>query len=196
MVLVMAIAGQVFADQLILAPTGRTLTLGQAKLEGAVMADDSDNSIVWANVGLPRLELNAIRVENEGNDGDIGFGAEFAILPETLVTPAIGVGIRDITDETNFGPAFYAAVSKTVPLAGKLPVITSLKLHGGLGTDSLDGIFAGVELGLPYNLNGIAEYVNDNFNFSLGWSPIKFVQVKAYWIDSDFFYGGRLSIGL
>jgi hypothetical protein len=191
------IAGGACADQLIFAPTGRTLGLGQAKLEAAVSADDSDAKFIWANVGLPRLELQGIRVEDEAGNSDDGFGAELAVLPETMITPAVGVGVRDAGNNTSLGRAFYAAVTKTVPLVSNMGLpIRYLKLSGGLGTDELNGLFGGIEVGLPYRLEGVAEWDGQQFNASLGWTPISHVQLKAYWLDGEFFYGGRLSIGL
>jgi hypothetical protein len=193
---------QVQADRLILVPTGSVLNSGAIKAEAAFRSSNGDSIFVpkdadqinWLNLGISRFELDARRlVRSDGMDKDtVGF--EASVLPETLLTPAIGIGIRDITNELERG--YYLAVTKTVPLTNKLPTpIHDIKLHGGFGLKGeLDGIFLGAEAGLPMGLKVTAEVVDSKINASLGWSPISKITLKAYELDGKLFYGADAKI--
>jgi hypothetical protein len=193
---------QVHADRLIVIPTGITLNSGAVKAEAAWRSSDGDDIFVpkdadqinWLNIGISRFEIDARRlVRSDGMDKDtVGF--EASILPETMLTPAIGIGVRDVSNELERG--YYLAVSKTVPLTNKLPLpIHDVKIHGGLGLKGeLEGLFIGAEAGLPMGLKISAELVDSKLNASLGWSPISKITLKGYSLDGEFFYGADAKI--
>ncbi|MDO8684188.1 MAG: hypothetical protein Q7N50_11975 [Armatimonadota bacterium] len=190
-------AAQAFADRIIFTPTGSLLDKGSIKAEAAFGPSDVViDRFYWVNVGLGKLELEGMRrVEAlTGEEHDI-ISAELGILPETLLTPALGVGVRDIGDEIERG--YYAAVTKTVPVIDKIPFFsTDIKLHAGYGIDGFEGFFAGAEVGLPMKLRIAAEYDGDVTNAYLSWNGLPKTSLKVYSLDGDIFYGAGFHAGL
>ncbi|MDO8588709.1 MAG: hypothetical protein Q7T82_16900 [Armatimonadota bacterium] len=192
---------QVQADRLILIPTGSVLDSGAIKAEAAFGASDGDSIFVpknseqinWVSVGISRFEVDARRLVANGFD-KITVGVEAGVLPETLVTPGVGIGIRDVTDELE--RSYYLAVTKMLPLSDKVPLpIHDIKLHGGFGINGeLGGFFVGGQIGLPMNLVAYAEYDSENFNAALKWIPIPKIGLKVYTLDSEFFYGADIKL--
>ncbi|MBI2844552.1 MAG: hypothetical protein HYX78_14250 [Armatimonadetes bacterium] len=186
------------ADRIIFAPTGNVLGLGEIKAEGAFSPSNDDAKVYWLNVGLPRLELSGIRFENGGSlvgaDNENVAGVELAVLPETPITPGIGVGVWDITDETIEGRGYYLAVSKGIPLTRQLPLpLSDIRLHVGFGLSGVDTLFGGVEGNIPLGLRLSAEYFQDDFNLALGLRALPAVQLKLYFLDGDTYYGVQIS---
>ena len=200
--LVALCVSQVQANRLIVMPTGSVLSSGAVKAEAAFRSSDGTSVITpkdadqinWLNIGISRFELDARRlVSSDGTDKDT-MGVEAGVLPETLITPAVGIGVRDISDEVERG--YYLAVTKTVPLTDTVPLpIHDVRIHGGFGLHGeLDGLFFGAEVGLPMGLSISAEVVDSNLNASIGWSPISKISLKAYSLDSEIFYGADVKI--
>jgi hypothetical protein len=205
------IAVPVSADRVIFSPTGTTLAGGEIRLEGAVNSGESSNKVYWLGIGLQRLELSVIRFDvpnrttssaqgnliknsimdltNSSDDVNM-IGAELSVLPETTLTPGIGVGVWDMTNETPGGRGYYLAVSKLVPLTNTLPLpIHDVKLHAGVGVDGIDGLFAGAEAGFPLGFKLYAEYFQKEFNFAVGWGMLPGLQLKAQLLDGETFVG-------
>lgn len=191
-------AGPASADRLILAPTGNVLRSGEIRAEGAISSSDSDGKIYWLALGLQRLEVNAARFDGGadvvGASGSDVFGAELSVLPETTLTPGIGVGVWDMTNETADGRGYYLALSKGVPLTKQLPLpIRDIRLHVGYGIEGIDGLFAGADAKIPLGFRLYAEFFKDDFNYALGWTVLPGLQVKLSVIDGDAYYGAQLS---
>lgn len=187
-------AGPVSADRVIFAPTGTTLAPGQIKAEAAIATADSSNRVYWAGIGLKRIEVNAFRVEGTptlaGARNDTVVGAEFSLLPETTLTPGLGLGIWDIANTTQEGRGYYAALTKAVPLTKQLPLpIRDIRLHVGYGINGVDGAFVGGEAKLPLGFSVSAERFLSQTNASLGLSIIPTLTIKASVLDGDTFYG-------
>jgi hypothetical protein len=205
MLVVLAATGA-FADRLVLTPTGSVLDKGQVRAEAAFSGSDAtggilppaqNDSIYWLSVGLGLVELEGARYQPPtGGARDI-ISAELGALPETIYTPAIGVGVRDIGNQSSDGRGYYLAISKTVPLSDKVPFmpIHDLKTHIGVGAKGIRGFFAGAEVGLPLKLNLSAEYDSRRFNAALTWDIIPKVGLKVYSLDGDIFYGANLRMG-
>lgn len=185
------------ADRLVLMPTGNVLTTGDVRAEISLGASD-ERKIYWLNVGLARLELNAMRLDQGSHivgekTADV-LGAEFSVLPETTLTPGIGIGVWDLTGQTEDGEGYYLALSKRVPSARPLPLpLTDIRLHVGFGVGGINGPFAGVEASLPYNLKLYAEQFQENSNVGVGWKLIRGVEARAYLIDGRRYYGLQIT---
>lgn len=179
-------ASQAFADRLVLTPTGSVL--GRADLRGEAAFGPDDTRLYWVNVGLGLVELEGSRMENDAGLKEDILSAEAALLPETILTPAVGVGVRDISDEIERG--YYVAVTKTVPLTDKIPFfLHDVKLHAGYGIDGINGLFGGAEIGLPMGFVLAGEYDGENTNASLSWEALPMVGLKVYSLDSEIFFG-------
>jgi len=199
-------ASQAFGDRLILTPTGNLLDQGEVRAEAAFGSPDAPTGLLtagaservyWANIGMGRIEIEGARFEPEGGESLDILSAEVAVLPETLVTPAIGLGVRDITEETTDGRGYYVAITKTVPLTDVVPFfLHDVKVHAGYGVDGLNGAFGGVQVGLPLKLTLYAEHDSENFNAALSWNIVPLVGLKVYSLDGEVFYGASFKMKL
>ncbi len=190
--------GPASADRVIFSPTGTTLGTAGVKAEAAIGPSNDDAKIYWLGAGIPRLEVNAIRFdgvnEHLGVKDATVIGTELSILPETTLTPGIGVGVWDMTGETERGTGYYLALTKIVPLSSTLPTpIRDLTFHAGAGFSGIDGVFGGAEATIPLGLKLSAEYFQRKFNFAIGWRPIRAIELKAYLLDGDAYYGLQFS---
>ncbi|MGB9586780.1 MAG: hypothetical protein ACPL7O_01235 [Armatimonadota bacterium] len=188
------------ADRLILIPTGKTLSTGSIKAEYAANSD-GDGKIYWVNLGVSRLEVEGARFQDFTPDTEDALSAQVSVLPETTFTPAIGVGMRDIGDETNDkgvpydGQSLYLAVSKTIPVTGGVPLLfQDVVLHGGIGTNALSGVFFGVEGTLPMGIRVMGEYDTNDFNFALSYNLIPTLNARLSSIKGDIYYGALFSV--
>lgn len=194
------LASTVYADRLILTPTGRTLTTGGIKGE-YLSKSDGDGKAYWINLGISRFEIEGARFQDfSGSDKVDAVSAQVSVIPETSFTPAVALGVRDISDNTDIGNAlydgrsFYLAVSKSIPITGGIPVLfKDVSVHGGIGTDSLKGVFFGVEGTLLMGLRVNGEYDTEDFNFSLEYNVIPVVKAKIASIKGDMYYGATFS---
>lgn len=214
LVLAVITVGPVSADRIIFAPTGTTLSPGEVKAEAATSPSNDNSRVYWAGLGMKQFEVNAIRldVRNDnpvvteyksraiidfnnptGKDIDI-INAQLNLLPETTLTPAISVGAWDLTDKTAGGTGYFFALSKGVPLTKELPLpVRDVKVHAGFGISGIEDFFGGAEASLPLGLNVSAEYFQKDLNYAIGWGPLPGLQVKAYILDGETFYGLRFS---
>lgn len=191
-------AASASADRIIFAPTGTVLGGGEIKAEGATSPSNHDARIYWLGVGLQRLELNAVRFEGVTNVGgaskvDVA-GAEVGILPETTLTPGIGLGVWDLTDKTPDGIGYYLAISKALPVMRGIPApIRDVRVDLGFGVSGIHGFFAGAEATVPFGLKLSGEYFQKDFNFAVGLKTLPGLQIKLYRLDSDTYYGLQFS---
>jgi hypothetical protein len=184
----------VYADRIIFAPTGMTLSPGEVKVEGAISPSSNNNRVYWAGVGMQRFEINAIHFTQNGSvmgisNADV-INVELSLLPETTLTPGVGIGAWDIAGKTPSGTGYFFAISKQLPLTKSIPTpIRDIRVHTGFGINGIHGGFAGAEASLPFRLKIAGEYFQKDFNFSLAWTAIPAVQFKAYLLDKKPYYG-------
>jgi hypothetical protein len=188
------------AENLILIPTGKTLSTGGVQA-GYLSKFGDDGKVYFANIGVSRLEIQAAKFQDFSNGDDpTAISAQISVLPETTFTPALAVGIRDISNETNsynslYGKrSYYIAASKKVPITGGIPLVfQDVSLHGGIGTDSLSGVFFGIEGVLPMGLHLNAEYDTDDVNVGLTYKIIPTLKADLSYIKGDMYYGALFS---
>jgi hypothetical protein len=204
-VIVAICCAQACADRLVTVPTGNVLGKAAVKVEGISGFSDGSTTLVpfgevfrayWVNVGLGHIELEGTRYVNRGGDHKDCVSAELSILPETIVTPAVGIGVRDIGNEIERGE--YVAVTKTIPLSDKIPLmpVRNIKVHAGYGVDGINGLFLGAQADLPMKLTLCVEETDSKFNASLACTIIPKLNLKLYSLDGEFFYGASFRAGL
>lgn len=186
-ILLPAVLAPACADRNILTPTGDTLGTGRFRLEAVVEADETDNRVIWAAVGLPRFEVEGQRTETGAGLKEDTINVQAALLPQTTLTPAVGIGILDATDEIDRG--LYVAVSKNVPFSDLLPLpVRDIRLTAGLGSGPISGLFAGAEATvMGFRLQ--TEFDGDDFNLAVGFPFLGVATAKALWIKDDFYLG-------
>lgn len=192
------------ADRLILIPEGTTLSTGGLKAE-YMSKFGGDGTVYLANVGISRLEIEGASFRNFSNGSgkaDV-ISAQVSVLPETEFTPAVAVGVRDIGDASTGsnslygGRSYYLAASKKIPITGGIPILfTDVSVHAGLGTDSLHGLFFGVEGNLPFGVRISGEYDSRDFNFALSYKVIPTVKADLSFVKGDLYYGATFAMKL
>jgi hypothetical protein len=188
-VILAAAAAPVFADRAILTPTGATLATGRFRAEAAFRPDETDTRLYWAAVGISRVEIEGQRAETGAGHEDMA-NVELSVMPQTLLTPALGVGVMDVSDEIE--RSYYAAVTKAIPLSSPLPLpVKDVRVTVGLGSGRFDGFFASAE-GQVAGFRLQAEYDGDDFNAAIGLPFLNVVTAKAMWIEDDFYVGIEL----
>ncbi|MHB0912192.1 MAG: hypothetical protein ACYC2Y_01935 [Armatimonadota bacterium] len=198
--LLLAVVGTASADRLILIPTGRTLGTGDIRAEYISRTDSDDGQVYRLATGVSRFEVEGARFQNFGSDSVDLVSGQVSLLPETSFTPGVAVGVRDIADNgagTLYGGrSFYVAATKGIPVTGGIPfLLQDVKFHGGVGTDSLSGVFFGAEGKLPLGIKLAVEYDTEDFNYAVAYSVVPTVTARAEWIRDDFYYGADFSVG-
>ena len=188
------------ADRLLLIPTGTTLGTGGVKVQAAISTENDSAKAFWANLGISKLEIEGARFQDFGAEDFDTISAQVSVLPETTITPAVALGVRDISDETKDsgalynGQSIYLAVSKGVPVTGGIPgIFQDVKIHGGIGTGSLSGLFFGLQGTLPMGLQVMGEYDTENFNLGVAYNIAPMLKIQAESLKGDFYYGATFS---
>jgi hypothetical protein len=177
---------------LLLAPTGTTLTTAQVRAEAALSPGGDNGQYYWLAAGLMQVELNVLRFQPSVGDVQNRLGAQWNFLPETMITPAVGFGVTDVTNESGDGSSFYVAVTKRLPLS-KLPLIVKdVSITVGIGVGGIKGPFGSVEAHFPAGFFMQAECDTQDFNAAVGWQPVKMFRVKAYTLHDETYYGAEL----
>jgi len=142
--------------------------------------NDTFDALVSVNVApIERLELGATYIEPAaaGADHETVFNAKYALADEDDDSPALSVGVWDISDELD--QTWYGVVSKTID--GEVPI--TINLGGGTG-DVLNGFFGSVILGLHDDVDFIGEYDSEEINFGLRVYPYDKITLDAYSVDN------------
>jgi hypothetical protein len=94
--------------------------------------------------------------------------AKLGLFKETLILPAVSVGVVDAFDRLHKDPGWYVVVSKYL-IPYFVEAVTghalALKLHLGFGAGIYENdVFAGAELFPVRNLSAMAEYAHGDWN--------------------------------
>lgn len=190
-VLMIALASTALANNLILVPTGATLTTGQVRAEAALSVNGSRAQCYWLGTGLQQYELNVTRLQKPGLDAENVVGIQWNFLPETILTPAIAIGVNDVADQSVQGIGPYAVVTRHIPV-GRSSLLKSFAATVGIGAFGIRGPFLGFEAELPAHIIIEGEYDSRDFHGAVGWKPAKFLVLKAYSIRRETYLGAEL----
>ena len=153
-------------------PSAHVRSMGHV---GVTFQYTEDYTALGGNVAvMPGLEVAYSRWSPDG-DGDFNmYSAKFMILPETVASPALAVGIEDATDERD--RSGYAVISKAAPWG--------LKLHAGTGTGRFRDGFVALEKQFKLNSNilnlGLAvEYDGEDVNYGIFVPVGKLMQAEV-----------------
>jgi hypothetical protein len=181
------------ADKLIWIPTADVKSVNGEFMTG----DEGDGDVLTAQFGLGQyFEVLGRRFREPGRD-ETELGGQMQILPEGFATPGLALGVWDLAGETARGRRGFLVVSKSIPGISVLPtVFRGLRLHAGLGTGDLSGLFLGAKLKLPAGFALVGETHRGDFNAGLWWTPLRIMSVKAESWDGDFFFGAQVNAPL
>ncbi len=150
-----------------------------------------DGGVGVFNLNLARnLEVGVAGFRYDNHDNDTLLNAKFALVPETVLTPGLSVGVEDIGDKN--GRTTYAAASKALPFG--------FRIHAGVGNGRYDGFFGAIEKTInPVSvITGnnafpattlIAEYDGSRMNYGARMSIVPGMKLDAGWRHSDFYVG-------
>jgi hypothetical protein len=133
-----------------------------------------------------------------GLDGEhsIEGGGQFQLLPDGIVTPAVALGIWDITNSTPWGRRSFLVISKSLA-QGQLGIprpLERVQVTLGMGTGRFSGFLGAVRADLPGRFSLIGEYDARRFNAGLWFSPVKPLTLKAELHNGDPYLGGELRL--
>lgn len=144
------------------------------------------------NIGLiNNLEIGVSSYDPDGGSRLNRLNAKWSLVPETVVTPGLAIGVEDISDQGE--RSAYIVGSKALPMG--------FRIHYGVGSGRYDGVFGGIEKTInPIGvLTGddafpattlIAEYDGEDVNLGARISVVPGVKIDTGWQDAKDFYVG------
>ncbi|HEX5322189.1 MAG TPA: hypothetical protein VFW40_00285 [Capsulimonadaceae bacterium] len=188
-----------WCDRVILTPTGTALMQKQSSGELMQTFSEGDQTALWANTGLDRLEIEGAYFHSPDHNA-VSLSAETPLLPETFATPAVAVGIRDILNTTHDvrglgygGRAYYLAVTKSYPATQPRAFFRDISVSGGLGGGSLHGPFGSITAQMPLGLLGEFEYDGTRANTRLALPISRTSRLEYTRIGHEGFVGFQLN---
>ena len=184
------------ADRNILAPRALTTPAESPRFEGLFRGQNTRNYLSWANIGfngnLIGLEMEVERFEL-GNRRSEALSFQYSLTGNafTDLAPAIAVGARDILRTGRDKQAIYGVATKSFGLSrAQEQLFRDFKVHLGVGTSTLGGLFGGVQSKFRAGFTLQAEVVSTRINASLLLPlPIRGLQVKGASLNGSAFYG-------
>jgi len=192
LLIVVCVGGSACANPILFAPSGTTLGLGQVRAEAAFSPKDEEGKFFWLAVGGPGFEVNLLRTDRAVGEPENLIGAQWSFLPETSITPAISIGVTDLSSDSAEGISGYAAITKHLPAYRFVSFIDDFSATFGIGLGGIRGPFAGIEAKLPLKLFFQGEYDSHDVNAAIGWQPTSMFRVKAYSLRHEIYYGAEL----
>ena len=177
---------------LINTPSADVLHEGQFSL-GYYNLSDGGAGIVTFNMAR-NLEVGAAGFQYDRQDNKVLLNAKYAVVPETILTPGISIGVEDALDQK--GRTAFAAVSKTLPFG--------FRIHAGVGNGRIDGMFYALEktinpIGMVSASKGfpattlILEYDGQHTNYGARMAIAGGLRMDAGWKNSNFYVGLSLT---
>ena len=176
---------------LINTPSADVLHEGQFSL-GYYNLSDGGAGIVTFNMAR-NLEVGAAGFQYDRQDNKFLLNAKYAVLPETILSPGISIGVEDALDKK--GRKAFAAVSKTLPFG--------FRIHAGVGNGRIDGMFYALEKTVnPIGISGskgfpattlMVEYDGQHTNYGARMAIAKGLKMDAGWKNRDFYVGLSLT---
>ena len=142
-----------------------------------------------AKVETLTSEFGMLKWNPKNGASETLLNAKCRIKEQTAISPAIAIGIYDLTNEIN--STVYVVVSKRFSLPSLKPSIHDLNGHLGIGGGKLKGFFMGLDVAIDPKTTAIAEYDSEDINFGLRMNLLPNVFVDAALLDF-----GHLGFGI
>jgi hypothetical protein len=185
------------ADRVVLGPSAETLSPNTGRMEFLLGTKPEEANRLWLDYSSP----SGIELELERDDFHLdrkkqySFNIEYPILPDFGRTPAISLGVRDLTGTGVEHGGLYAVATHSFPLSERIyKVMRSFKGSAGVGTGSIGGPFAGFEARFGTDLGLHAEVYRHRPNVGLSLRLVRNVQANASSLDGSFYYGLSYSL--
>ena len=192
------LASAASADRTVLAPTGDTLGPNSYRAEFAINPQTKFQNREWIEFSTPQgIEVDAERFDLS-NERKKGYALSIQYpLTYSLVSalPAVAVGVRDVTGTGSEHGAFYIAATKTFRLSDAVHrFVREFKVDAGAGTGRIGGLFLGAQTKLSSGLRLQAELYKRRPNITLALPITPHLDVRAYSLDRQLFYGLSFSV--
>ena len=120
---------------------------------------------------------------------------QYPLLTDLGNYPAVSIGIRDLLGTGREHDSVYFALSHNIPLSDRQDkLLKELRVNAGVGTSYMGGPFIGVQARLRSGLRIEAEIYRHRPNVSVGLPLARNLQIKAYSLDGDVYYGIAFSL--
>jgi len=173
-------------------PSADTLREGQFSI-GYYQLHEGGVGVFNMNL-MKNLEVGAAGFRYDNRDNSTLLNAKLSLLPETVVTPGLAVGIEDATNEQK--RSVYAVASKALPFG--------FRVHAGVGDGRFDGAFASLEKTInPISIitgnnvfpatTLILEYDGKNTNYGARMAVVPGLKVDAGWRDHHWYVGASFT---
>ncbi|WP_378950955.1 YjbH domain-containing protein [Pelosinus sp. sgz500959] len=118
---------------LINTPTADVLRGGQVSV-GYYHLKDGGVGTFNTNIA-PNLEIGVAAFRYDGQKNESYVNAKFGLVPETIMTPGLSIGVEDMANRGQ--RSLYAVASKALPFG--------FRIHAGTGNGRFNGVFGGIE---------------------------------------------------
>lgn len=159
----------VFAKSLVYIPTAVSCD----GIEASFAYDTKDkNNMFNLQGGLNGYEISLTNYSNKFDADKFMptsktiINAQWQIMPDVNMIPAIAVGAKDLTSKINKTPAFYAVATKNFSDFIPFPLLEKLSVTAGVSHQSI-GVFGGLDVKLGF-VYATAETYKNGTNFSAG----------------------------
>ena len=190
---ILLLACGVWADNIIFVPRGTTLTTGQFRGQFLFSQTGDDGNFHTFSIGLKQLEFQYTHAEYVNGRKEELMGGQWNVLPETFITPAIGIGVRDVWSRSKEGIGIYGALTKHIPIQNYTRYADDFSVTLGVGARSIHGFFCGGEVKLPLYFVGQVEFDGENWNTALCWQPAETFRLKVAGVKSKRYYGAEFT---
>lgn len=186
------LSGMAKADRVLFTPDGAALPPDSYKLEYWIKPERRNSSFAWAQYSSPDgIELEFNRVDLAGDPKNrYSFNIQYPMLQDLGATPALSLGVRDLTQTGQERLSFYFSAGKSVPLSSRQArLVRELRWSLGAGTGYFNGGFLGLQIHFRSGISLAAELMRYRPNVSIGLPLVRNLQAKAYSLNGDIFYG-------
>ncbi|WP_425058599.1 hypothetical protein SCACP_32570 [Sporomusa carbonis] len=176
---------------LINTPSADVLQEGQFSLGYHHLKDGGVGTFNMNLTGKLEIGVAGFRYDSDSNrDNHTYLNAKYGLLPETVLTPGLAIGVEDAANLDK--RTYYAAASKALPFG--------FRIHAGVGNGRYDGVFASLEktinpVGIITGNNAfpattfIAEWDGDRMNYGARMSIVPGLKLDAGWRHSETYFG-------
>lgn len=186
------LASTAHADRVILGPSAETPTPNEVKAQFLLGGDPAKANREWLTYSSPvgiELELERLDLHTERKKR-YSFNIEYPILQDFGRTPALAVGVRDLTGTGIEHGGLYAVATHSFPLSDRVyKVMRSFKASLGAGTGSIGGPFIGCEARFGTDLGVHAELYRRRPNVGISLRMTRNLQANAFSLDGSVYYG-------
>jgi len=180
------------ADRVVLGPSAETLAPNSGRIQFLLGMKPEQANRVWADYASPagiELELERLDLHSESKKR-YSFNIEYPLLPDFGATPAVAVGVRDLTGTGVEHGGLYLVLTHSIPLSERVyKIMRSFKTTVGVGTGSIGGPFAGMEARFGTDLSLHAELYRRRPNVGVSLRLARNMQANASSLDGSFYYG-------